>query len=148
MGGVGIADHRLFDAVADGKLNPSFALYLLDTQAGAAEATGHVLALNDEYVWRRITGPSSREVSERIWVRCIFCGCLAHLFHWARVAKLSPGERERYRTYARQRGMESMARYLLECDGEQNTRQLRELLTGWTPDNGPIVTYDPEEIPF
>lgn len=123
-----LCDERLIDLVSLGKDAIEMVLILSQTQAETYQRTGHVIALNDEYVWRRIKAAATGLGFRQIGVRCIFCNATAPLGWWCDATYGNQSARP-YEGYdALQSQIAKVAHYLATCDGpERSIKRIESL---------------------
>lgn len=122
MGGVVGYDSRLKQLALLSELGHELACRLQWTTLRLQEAPGHILALNDEYVWRRLkhcalNGVDPLEGGYRLGVRCMVCSAACSLADWEQCALLHEGDRrEQYEKIRATHGAAAGA-FLLQCVG-------------------------------
>lgn len=127
---VAVCDERLIELTGMGDDATEMAMHLAETQAWTIRHTGHLIAMNDEYVWRRVKAAAKGGGYRQIGVRCLFCGCVAPLGWWIDAAvdymqdQAVPGADWHPMTEGQ------ASRYLRECSGPLNSGKLIDTLHG------------------
>jgi hypothetical protein len=117
-------DTRLIDLASGMLHDPEYPLDLARIQAGNSEIRGHLLALNDEFVWRRLKTRREPVAQSRLRVRCMACGAVASLREW--FVACTMGEDHAADLQWRLSAVhpsESLA-WLLPCSGERKAQGL------------------------
>jgi hypothetical protein len=102
-------DAWLLDLAAKSAREASVARTLATTQHRVSRDLGHVLALNDEFVRRRISEKARVGRLPTISVRCVRCPAVAALGDWVKVAGMAEHQRFAWfehiaKTYGHKRG--------------------------------------------
>lgn len=117
-------DTRLIDLCAGMLQDVSLPYELAKVQNGNAELRGHILAYNDEFVWRKLKSERPAVAKSRLRIRCIRCGAVASLREWY-VASSLPEEKAddlHYRLSFTSE-IENLA-WLKPCGGDQAAVQI------------------------
>jgi hypothetical protein len=122
-------DTRVMDLAPVYIGRPTYASDLAHIQAITYQETGHLLAYNDEYVWRRLKSWSSREGLPDLRVRCLFCYAVASLKDWARAAHRARGTRDELATATLAARPGANVRFLCPCDGATQAEAILNTLT-------------------
>lgn len=123
-------DQRLIDLTAFGPDATLAALIIARAQATTFENRGHLLALNDEYVWRRLKGAGKGKGYRHIGVRCILCFATAPLGWWIDYAHV-PADKAPEIILPGMAGMESPATLFVEaCRSHSKAERLISALAG------------------
>lgn len=117
MDGEGTVDQRLISLAECGPHHFETVQVLAATQNLIASRLGHILALNDEYVWRRIQAAAAAGTVPTVNVRCLRCGWSALLRQWVAIAPLESAERERHADMALRGPDPYLAKAMQPCKG-------------------------------
>lgn len=129
MDATGRLDTRLMDLAPVYHGKPTYASDLAHIQAITFRESGHLLAYNDEYVWRRLKAWDSRQGLPDLRIRCVFCYAVASLKDWARAAHRAAGSRADLLERLKQGRPGSNERFLMNCDGHVHAAAILECLT-------------------
>lgn len=146
MDRLGGTDTRIADLSTEGPEAARYALVIALTQRDTLRHRGHMLALNDEFVWRKLKKHRGRTLLPTIMVRCVFCGAVVSLADWYRASglPLEQAEYMRYRLNFDHRTGDLA--FLSRCDGDSRADRLLMTLmelAGW---DMPIVEHAEVDI--
>jgi hypothetical protein len=128
MDWLALLDTRLMDLATLATHPPIYARSIARTQAWTAERSGHMLALNDEYVWRRIKDARWDNDLPDVRVRCLHCFAVATLRDWATAAELWLVMRDELAADILQTKPAANVRWLYQCDGAVQAQGVLNLL--------------------
>ena len=127
MGTELIADAWLADWASTQGREGTAARRLLRAQILTYNRTGHLLALNDEYVRRRVVHSARYGQTPRLWVRCLRCGWQANLNDWCKAAEFSGQARAELILRMYDANQPERSAFLRACPGEQYLRDMAVL---------------------
>jgi hypothetical protein len=124
-----VLDTRIMDLAPMYIGKPRYALALAQGQALTYARTGHVLAFNDEYVWRRLKS-EMREDGQlpAVRVRCMRCWAVAGLHDWVNSCDLAEKQRDALKLVLLEAIPTANLRWLDPCDGQKQATAVLEAL--------------------
>lgn len=128
MGGVMTVDPWLGKLGDRGLLEAKAALSLANLQARMSDELGHVLALNDEYVRRKICEYAPSGETPPIRIRCLRCLGVLSLADWTSCYYMNATTRELKSGVLYLAGHRLAARCLKPCEGSAKAVSLVESL--------------------
>lgn len=121
-------DTWLMELADRGRQYTQPALQLGLCQYGVSKHTGHLLALNDAFVRRKLTQAAKEGNIPLIRVRCMRCYTVATLRDWISCSAMSDELRFSYWEKIRQKNGEIQAAFLHACPGEAQAEAHLEVL--------------------
>ncbi len=118
MGSYITVDSWLVSLAARGKEEATVARILAVAQHNLSRDLGHVLALNDEFVRRRITERAHTGALPKISVRCIRCLATARIEDWVKIAGMTGQQRFLWYEHIQTRHGAELAEFIKNCRGE------------------------------
>lgn len=130
MGGMITVDPWLLDLAEKGLSSATIARQLAYAQHNLTRDSGHMLALNDAYVRRKVQQSARAKKIARVMVRCIRCGCVASLADWIGIAAKTEQERFRFWEAIRQSQGDLAAQFVQTCPGDAKAAEYLAVLDG------------------
>jgi hypothetical protein len=123
-----LIDGRFVMALSSMRGDNTFARAIARAQGLTYQHTGHLIAINDEYIARRTREHKGTTAIPDLRVRCIFCLAVAPLWDWYLTCNFSLEERAaQIDGYVAARSKRNL-RWLAPCDGEEQTANILRML--------------------
>jgi hypothetical protein len=131
MGGVITVDPRILELAERGREYRVVAHTLALMQHHVSKNLGHIVAVNDDTLWRHIVKAAKDGKYPASTARCLRCGAPATLTDWITTSQLRHDERHRKWIALRQSQGVIASDFMAFCQGERKARWTMEALDAY-----------------